>query len=204
VLAKVKTGGNKSGASKLSEDLALKFVKTLTDPTAKWCFFELILARSKEERAEILSDWHNIALINRILSKFRVLPESARDIVMMMAKNEMKYIKVPDMGKGNDHEILPMRPSDNPSFENSVRTMEEVASSSKKAKTAQDHNSMTLQDLVDQHPEWLGHTLVIYTSGQEYDYVGATGSVYEDDEMKNVTGQDAEPTGVKLLVFAAN
>lgn len=137
VLGEIKTGADKSGASKISEDLALKFVSSLTDPSVKWCFFELILARSKEERAEILSDWRNIALINRVLSKFQDLPEGARNVVMKMAENEMKYKKVPDMVDVNRHEILPMRPGDDPSFENAVRVLEDVASVRGKTKTAQ-------------------------------------------------------------------
>ena len=65
---------------------------------------------------------------------------------------------------------------------------------------------MTLGDFVKQHPEWMDHTLVVYSWSGVYDYVGddGRGSVYADDEMKDVPGKDCEPTGRKLLVFAGN
>jgi hypothetical protein len=59
---------------------------------------------------------------------------------------------------------------------------------------------MTLRELVAEHPEWLDHTLVVYT-GHGYSYIGASGLVYETDEMEDKDGRDCEATGIKLLVF---
>jgi len=65
---------------------------------------------------------------------------------------------------------------------------------------------MTLRELVAEHPEWLDHTLVVYSpnSWKAYDYIGEAGSVYEVDEMEDVPGKDCQPTGKKLLVFSPN
>ena len=62
---------------------------------------------------------------------------------------------------------------------------------------------MTLRELASKHPEWLDNTLVVEADGN-YDYVGAAASIYEADELKDVPGKGCEPTGKKLLVFAAN
>ena len=66
---------------------------------------------------------------------------------------------------------------------------------------------MTLRELTTQHPEWLDHTLVVYTPDGSYDYVvfdekdktlpNWCGAVYEVTEEYNVPGR-------KLLVFSAN
>jgi hypothetical protein len=69
---------------------------------------------------------------------------------------------------------------------------------------ADEDNSMTLQALITQHPEWLGHTLVIYHEDGHYDYIGAAGLVYEVDEEEEGTTGEPIFTGNKLLVFAAN
>jgi len=65
---------------------------------------------------------------------------------------------------------------------------------------------MTLRELIAAHSEWLDHTLVVHNpnSWKAYDYIGGSGSVYEDDEMEDVPGRDCQPTGNKLLVFSPN
>jgi hypothetical protein len=60
---------------------------------------------------------------------------------------------------------------------------------------------MTLKDLVEKHPEWLDHELVVYREDGEYDYVGKSGWVNEGED---VTVEDGKLVKHKVLVFAGN
>ena len=53
--------------------------------------------------------------------------------------------------------------------------------------------TITLKQLLIEHPEWGDHELVIIDSNGDYDYVGAAGMVYADNS--------ATPP---VLVFAGN
>ncbi len=46
---------------------------------------------------------------------------------------------------------------------------------------------MTLRELVEQHPDWMDHEMVVFDSGEEH-YVGQSGMVYlgKDDRDKEV------------------
>ena len=58
---------------------------------------------------------------------------------------------------------------------------------------------VTLATLLRDHPEWADLPLVIYSDDGEYHFVGASGSVYVDNDEDN---EDDENTPV--LVFAGN
>lgn len=51
----------------------------------------------------------------------------------------------------------------------------------------------TLKTLLEKHPEWADLPIVVYQSEGRYDYVGAAGLVYEDEDEEG-----------KVLVFAPN
>jgi hypothetical protein len=53
--------------------------------------------------------------------------------------------------------------------------------------------TMTLKQLIEEHPDWLNYELVVYCPDGHYDYVGAAGDVY--------IGND---NGKAVIVFSAN
>lgn len=58
---------------------------------------------------------------------------------------------------------------------------------------------MTLKEMIEQNPEWADLDVVVYSPDGEYHYVGASGSVYVDDQDE---GDDAP--NIPVLVFSAN
>jgi hypothetical protein len=56
----------------------------------------------------------------------------------------------------------------------------------------------TLKELLEQHPEWANLPMVVYNGmNGEYDWVGASGSVYLGEETE-------DGKKIKVLVFAGN
>lgn len=62
-------------------------------------------------------------------------------------------------------------------------------------------NGTTLRQLLADHPDWADIKIVCYT-GDNRGYVA--GLIYTDDERVDVPGQDAQPTGKKLLVVSVD
>ena len=58
---------------------------------------------------------------------------------------------------------------------------------------------MTLRELIAQHPEMADLDIVVYSPDGEYHYVGASGSVYVDEQ-----DEGDEASNVPVLVFSAN
>lgn len=58
---------------------------------------------------------------------------------------------------------------------------------------------MTLGEILREHPDWKDLPVVVYCADGHYDYVGAAGDVYLDDEHIGDCGQ---PEAV--VVFAPN
>ncbi len=60
---------------------------------------------------------------------------------------------------------------------------------------------MTLRELIEQHPEWADLPIVVYREDGHYDYVGCSGTVYEDEDRQE---WQEEGGGVRVLVVAGN
>ncbi len=56
---------------------------------------------------------------------------------------------------------------------------------------------MTLREMIEQHPEWADLDIVVYSVDGDYEYVGASASVYEDIDRDDESGN-----APKVLVFA--
>jgi len=55
---------------------------------------------------------------------------------------------------------------------------------------------MTLKEMIEQHPEWADLDVVLYTDSGDYEYVGASASVYAVKSSPNLPHP--------VLVFSAN
>lgn len=64
---------------------------------------------------------------------------------------------------------------------------------------------MTLREILAEHPEWADLDIAVVDNVGELHYLGASGMVYDQDEVETV-GEDGSVvlTGKRILVFTGN
>lgn len=67
-------------------------------------------------------------------------------------------------------------------------------------------STITLRQLLAEHPEWADLPLAVYTENGELDYVGCAGSVYQGEDYIDPDMDVSDPRNVKIdvLIFSAN